>query len=244
MVPFFGSKVTQSSDVKGYEGLLDIYTGSGNNSVEKQGIGPMFKPEAGLTHIYGAPNNTEYIQNRMKDNLTSKMNNVKPWQEIQVAPGLGKGYTSQGSGGFNSGMEQRNKYMPKTVDQLRTKTNPKVTYGGQVLGAYAGKGSTKAAQDMMHAGRGAVGPNGKPIQVYKLEKIDPILIMKTLLIDGSLLLEQKKLKPLAQLLYYNLKIELQLLVNISVMVTTVKVEELINRDITEEHIDNNLKVKM
>ena len=33
MVPFFGSKVTQSSDVKGYEGLLDIYTGSGNNSV-------------------------------------------------------------------------------------------------------------------------------------------------------------------------------------------------------------------
>ena len=59
MVPFFGSKVTQSSDVKGYEGLLDIYTGSGNNSVKKQGIAPMFKPEAGLTHIYGAPNNSD-----------------------------------------------------------------------------------------------------------------------------------------------------------------------------------------
>ena len=44
MVPFFGSKVTQSSDVKGYEGLLDIYTGSGNNSVKKEGIAPMFKP--------------------------------------------------------------------------------------------------------------------------------------------------------------------------------------------------------
>ena len=173
MVPFFGSKVTQSSDVKGYEGLLDIYTGSGNNAVKKEGIGPMFKPEAGLTHIYGAPNNTEYIQNRMKDALTSKMNNVKPWQEIRVAPGLGKGYTSQGSGGFNSGMEQRQKYMPKTVDQLRSKTNPKVTYGGQVLGAYAGKGSTKSAQDMMHAGKGVVGPNGKPIQVYKLEKNRP-----------------------------------------------------------------------
>ena len=47
------------------------------------------------------------IQDRMKDTLTSKMNNVKPWQEIQVGPGLGKGYSSQGSGGFNSGMEQR-----------------------------------------------------------------------------------------------------------------------------------------
>ena len=61
MVPFFGSKVTQSSDVKGYEGLLDIYTGSGNNSV-KRGIAPMFKPEAGLTHIYGAQNTSDYME--------------------------------------------------------------------------------------------------------------------------------------------------------------------------------------
>ena len=149
MVPFFGSKVTQSSDVKGYEGLLDIYTGSGNNSVKKEGIAPMFKPEAGLTHIYGAPNNTDYIQNRMKDTLTTKMNNVKPWEEIQVGPGLGKGYSSKGSGGFNSGMEQRSKYMPKTVDQLRASTNPKVTYGGQILGAYSGNGLANSANKAM-----------------------------------------------------------------------------------------------
>ena len=149
MVPFFGSKVTQSSDVKGYEGLLNIYTGSGNNSVKKEGIAPMFKPEAGLTHIYGTPNTTEYMQNRMKDSLTSKMNNVKPWQEIQVGPGLGKGYSSKGSGGFNSGMEQRCKYMPKTVEQLRVKTNPKVTYGGQILGAYSGNGLANSANKAM-----------------------------------------------------------------------------------------------
>ena len=149
MVPFFGSKVTQSTDIKGYEGLLDIYTGSGNNSVKKEGIAPMFKPEAGLTHIYGAPNNTDYIQNRMKDTLTTKMNNVKPWQEIQVGPGLGKGYSSKGSGGFNSGMEQRCKYMPKTVDQLRASTNPKVTYGGQILGAYSGNGLANSANKAM-----------------------------------------------------------------------------------------------
>ena len=109
----------------------------------------MFKPEAGLTHVNGTPNNTQYIQDRMKDALTSKMNNVKPWQEIQVGPGLGKGYSSQGSGGFNSGMEQRNKYMPKTVDQLRASTNPKVTYGGQILGAYSGNGLANSANKAM-----------------------------------------------------------------------------------------------
>ena len=30
MVPYFGSKVTQSSE-RGYEGILDIYTGSGRS---------------------------------------------------------------------------------------------------------------------------------------------------------------------------------------------------------------------
>ena len=149
MVPFFGSKVTQSTVSKGYEGLLDIYTGSGSNSVKKEGIAPLFKPEAGLSHVYGTPNNTQYIQDRMKDNLTTKMNNVKPWQEIQVGPGLGKGYSSKGSGGFNSGMEQRSKYLPKNVDQLRASTNPKVTYGGQILGAYSGNGLANPSNKSM-----------------------------------------------------------------------------------------------
>ena len=32
----------------------------------------MFKPEAGLTHIYGAPNTSDYIQDRMKDSFNIK----------------------------------------------------------------------------------------------------------------------------------------------------------------------------
>lgn len=142
MVPFFGSKITQNSVNKGYENLLNNYTGVGNQENKKEGIAPLFKPEANMTHTYGAPNSTDFYQDRMKNVLTSKMNNVKPWQEIQVGPGLNKGYTTEGSGGFNSGMEARDKYMPKRVDELRTVTNPKVQYAGQVLGAYVGNGST------------------------------------------------------------------------------------------------------
>ena len=39
MVPFFGSKVTQGTGEKGYEGLLDLYTGSGSQQNKKEGKG-------------------------------------------------------------------------------------------------------------------------------------------------------------------------------------------------------------
>ena len=164
MVPFFGSKVTQQGAGTGYESLLDIYTGTGSQQNRKEGIAPMFKPDANLSHVRGAPVATSFYQSRMKDVLTSKMSNVKPWQEIQVGPGLGKGYTSKGSGGFNAGMEARNCQLPKTVDELRVATNPKVTYGGQVLGAFVGKGNCSSANQMLQESRA----QGNPIQqVYK-----------------------------------------------------------------------------
>lgn len=133
MVPFFGSNVTQVN--KGYENILDMHTGGGSQQIEKRGIAPMFKPEQNMSHIHGTPSTTEYMQNRIKSNLTQKLNNTKPWEEIRVGPGLNKGYGTKGSGGFNSGLESRESYLPKNVDQLRVTTNPKNTYGGVLLGA-------------------------------------------------------------------------------------------------------------
>ena len=46
----------------------------------------------------------------------------------KVAPGLNLGYTNTGSGGFNSGMEARNEWKPKSVDELRVANNPKTSY--------------------------------------------------------------------------------------------------------------------
>jgi len=144
MVPFFGSKITQGTGDKGHESLLDLYTGSGSQENKKEGIAPLFKPSANLSYVNGTPNQTDFIMQRQRSVLTQKMNNVKPWEEINVGPGLGKGYTSEGSGGFNAGMEARASHLPKTVDQLRVSTNPKVTYSGQVLGAYVGKGGASS----------------------------------------------------------------------------------------------------
>ena len=53
-----------------------------------------------------------------------KMSNVKPFETQNVGPGLNQGYSTAGSGGFNSGMEAREKWIAKSVDELRIKTNP------------------------------------------------------------------------------------------------------------------------
>lgn len=138
MQPYFGSTITQNVN-RNHEGLLDKYTGAGSQNVEKQAQAPMFAPQKNMAHTHGMPSTTSYIQERMRGNITTKMNNVKPWEEIKVGPGLNKGYGTEGSGGFNSGMESRDKWLPKTVDQLRVDTNPKNTYKGQLLGPYAGR---------------------------------------------------------------------------------------------------------
>lgn len=133
MQPFFGSSITQST--KGYEGVLDNYTGAGSQNIEKKAQAPMFKPQKDMQWQNGMPSTTEYMQERMRNNVTSKMHNAKPWNEVRVAPGLNKGFTKEGSGGFNSALEARHRWQPKTVDQLRTKNNPKMSFKGQVLGA-------------------------------------------------------------------------------------------------------------
>ena len=86
----------------------------------------MFAPQANLNYTNGVPNNSDFIQSRV--NPSTHSNNVKPWQEIRVGPGLDKGYSDKGTGGFNSGMESRDKWIDKTVGELRTKTNPKLSF--------------------------------------------------------------------------------------------------------------------
>jgi len=132
MVPFFGSRVKQSQVFNGNENRLDNMMGNGSQHFRKQEIAPMFKPEQNMQWGHGTPNTSSFMQSRM--NPSHKMANVKPFQEIRVGPGLNQKDGVLGSGGFNSGMEARERWMAKTVDELRVKNNPKVTYGGVILG--------------------------------------------------------------------------------------------------------------
>jgi len=139
MKPYFGSNVTQSTESGGRDGILDLYTGTGSQQIQKKANAPFFKPEKDMQWINGMPSTTDFMQDRMRGNVSSKMNNAKPWEEIQVGPGLNKGFTSEGAGGFNSGMQERDTWKPKTVDELRVANNPKKTFKGQMLGKHVGR---------------------------------------------------------------------------------------------------------
>lgn len=127
MVPYFGAKLRGStSDPNSYESRLDSMSGSGSQLFKKKEVAPLFAPQETLQFPNGMPNNSDFFQSRM--NPSNRMANIKPWAEEKVGPGLNQGYGTQGSGGFNSGMEARDMWLPRTVNELRVATNPKETF--------------------------------------------------------------------------------------------------------------------
>ena len=128
MAPFFGAKIRgRTTDADVHESVLDTMNGAGSQWVSKTEVAPLFKPQENYNYVHGTPNTSDFMQSRQMP--SSNMANVKPWEEVHVAPGLDKGYTDAGSGGFNSGMDARDKWVDRNVDELRVKTNPKLTFG-------------------------------------------------------------------------------------------------------------------
>ncbi len=132
MVPFFGGNLkTRDADINASESVLDNYVGAGSQYIEKMERAPFFKPGENYQYPNGTPNQTDFMRSRV--NPSSRMANVNPFKDEKVGPGLNLGYTTTGSGGFNSGMMSRPDWQPKTVDELRVLTNQKSS-GNLILG--------------------------------------------------------------------------------------------------------------
>jgi hypothetical protein len=127
MVPFFGSTIKGPQIDRHLDTHLDNRQGAGSQIISKVEQAPLFKPEDHVQWSHGMPNNSDFVQSRQLP--SNKVANVLPWEQKQVAPGLGLGFTTEGAGGFNSGMLDREAWQPPTVDQLRTVTNPRITFG-------------------------------------------------------------------------------------------------------------------
>lgn len=135
MAPFFGSHLrTIRTDANSTEGIMDNYTGSGSQIISKTERAPLFAPQENNQFAFGAPNMSDFYQSRV--NPSTKMSNVKPFAEQHVAPGIGAGYGNEGSGGYNSGLNARDMYLPRTVDELRVENHQKP--GGIGLYGYEG----------------------------------------------------------------------------------------------------------
>lgn len=140
MVPFFGGNLkTSSIRESANESILDNTTGAGSQVIKKQEQSPLFAPGENLQWAHGMPNQSDFIKSRI--NPSMKVSNVNPFKQEQVAPGLGLGYTTEGSGGFNSGMEQRDLWKPKTADELRVDNNPKSS--GNMLYGHEGPADSR-----------------------------------------------------------------------------------------------------
>jgi hypothetical protein len=151
MVPYFGSNLRSIvADSNTSEGVLDNYVGAGSQKISKKEQSPLFNPNENLQWSFGAPNMSEFYQSRV--NPSNRMANVKPFAEETVAPGLGLGYTTEGAGGYNSGMLMRDHWLDKNVDQLRVATNPKAS-GHSLLGHEGPANSfIKKTSDNSHMG--------------------------------------------------------------------------------------------
>lgn len=134
MKPFFGSTVKQSSgEYDRHEGVIDHKMGRNTYDKSKRAVAPLFKPNPNMSWNSGTPNFNETIKNHIVPSL--RQNNTKPFEEVRVGPSLNRdGDNVLGEGGFNSGLVGRDSWLPKTVDDLRVKTNQKESFKGVVLG--------------------------------------------------------------------------------------------------------------
>jgi len=132
MTPFFGGTAKQNVEDTANQTLLETFTGNDSTYQSKMELkrDDLFQPVANLANVYGMQNLDGYNLDRYV--VGNIRNNQSPVEPIRVGPGLNQGFTAEGSGGF----QQANTLdfvQPKTVDELRVKTKPKVSYEGVVI---------------------------------------------------------------------------------------------------------------
>ena len=130
MQPFFGSNVRQNLDEFSTRGIFENFTGTADTYKKKQEMGQLFQPQKNMSNVYGTGNLDGYMYDRYY--VSNIRSSETPVEKVYVGPGLNQGYTNEPSGGFQQ-PDAQDYSMPKTVDELRVKTNPKISYYGRVV---------------------------------------------------------------------------------------------------------------
>jgi hypothetical protein len=82
-----------------------------------------------MSNVYGTQNLDGYMLDSYY--VSNIRENETPIEKVYVGPGLNQGYTNEPSGGFQQA-DTRDYILPKTTDEIRVKTNPKISYYGRI----------------------------------------------------------------------------------------------------------------
>jgi len=99
MVPYLKGNVTQNVDVERMSNYSDRMSGNDPMYMKKSEVPCLFKPTINeQVCTRGMINNDEFLKSRVVEPLAR--NNEFPIQQIRVGPGLNRGFSSAGVGGF------------------------------------------------------------------------------------------------------------------------------------------------
>ena len=123
MQPFLKGNITQNTDIYSDSGKVSRDTGVGGYYFRKKEVENFFQPN--VENINGNQENVSFLQDRIE--VSKIFNNTLPFEQVKVAPGLNKGFTSTGSGGFQQA-DTLNYAQPKPIEELRSKVNQKESF--------------------------------------------------------------------------------------------------------------------
>jgi hypothetical protein len=132
MVPFIKNKNQQNFTDNVYSNTLGRYTGNDETyRPKKVEVKSFFDLTPNNSYVYGSPSFTETV-GLDRYVPSQKRQGEKPFQDIRVGPGLAAGFSAEPSGGLNQA-NSRDYIMPKSIDETRVLTNPRLTYEGRII---------------------------------------------------------------------------------------------------------------
>jgi hypothetical protein len=132
MVPYYSPKYGYGSNDLQNEHVMnfknELFTGNLKSTWNKKDeVRPFFTPVADLSFVYGTPVRPEGEESRF---IPSRYRNGELlFDPIRVTPGLNLGYNEIGTQGYQDLFRS----LPKTVDELRIRTDQKITYEGRII---------------------------------------------------------------------------------------------------------------
>lgn len=136
MVPFFKGSVNQNFQRDGNKGIMERFMGAPDEVVlQKREQAPLFKAQRDVYNCNGAPVQTDFMRDRVVESTLKT--NIRPFEQVRVGPGLGQGYESRPTGGFQQ-IETQEFARPKTVDELRIASKPKSTFDARTVDGQKG----------------------------------------------------------------------------------------------------------